>query len=144
MPLIEKEIDCYGAFHAAEIAYAFDNLATLDWPHTNADDLLAETMSSYWVDFAVTGDPNGDGLPNWPAYTAETEPYMDLGDPIQADQRLLQKEADFIEKVMDAQYGAPWASGRKSVATVVRKAVAQPAAVRPNGPVWGKSADESN
>ncbi len=99
--------DYYGAFHAAEIAYAFDNLATSDRPHTKADRQLAETMSSYWVNFAATGDPNGDGLPGWPAYESDTEPYMDLGDAIRAGHHLLQRENDFIQKVMDAQYGAP-------------------------------------
>jgi len=28
-------------------------------------------MSSYWVNFAATGDPSGKGLPNWPAYNAK-------------------------------------------------------------------------
>ena len=99
--------DYYGAFHAAEIAYAFDNLATSDRPHTKADYQLAETMSNYWVNFAKTGNPNGDGLPEWPAYDSEAEPYIDLGDPVQQGRHLLQKENDFIQKVMDAQYGAP-------------------------------------
>ena len=99
--------DYYGAFHAAEIAYAFDNLATSDRPHTKADRVLAETMSSYWVNFARTGNPNGEKLPEWPAYETDREPYMDLGNPVQQGRHLLQKEDDFIQKVMDAEYGAP-------------------------------------
>jgi para-nitrobenzyl esterase len=56
-----------GATHVAEIPYMFDNLAAGP-PWTDVDRRLADTMSSYWVNFARSGDPNGTGLPTWPAY----------------------------------------------------------------------------
>jgi para-nitrobenzyl esterase len=54
-----------GAMHTAEIPYVF-NIPSENW--TDADRALAETMSSYWVNFAATGDPNGNGLPVWPRF----------------------------------------------------------------------------
>ncbi len=50
-----------GATHVAEIPYMFDNLAP-PVPWTDVDRRLADVMSSYWVNFARSGDPNGAGL----------------------------------------------------------------------------------
>jgi para-nitrobenzyl esterase len=60
-----------GATHTAEIQYAFSTpLPGRVW--TDADRRLAETMSSYWVNFAMNGDPNAGGLPVWPAFHEKT------------------------------------------------------------------------
>ena len=40
---------------------------------------LSETMMSTWLSFAKTGNPNWEGIPDWPRYTAETRSVMSLG-----------------------------------------------------------------
>jgi para-nitrobenzyl esterase len=68
-----------GATHVAEIPYMFDNLAP-PVPWTDVDARLAAAMSSYWVNFARSGDPNGPGLPPWSAST--TGQTQVLGDTV--------------------------------------------------------------
>ncbi len=61
-----------GAAHSAEIQYAMGNL-DLDKRYTwePADYEVSKTMQAYFVNFIKTGNPNGPGLPNWPAYRAD-------------------------------------------------------------------------
>jgi len=92
----------YGAFHAAEIRYAFGNVDVEDEGYEREDVALSDAISQYWVNFAATGTPNGDGLPTWPAYDEDSEPYMILGDRIRSDTRLLRDQLDFIGKQIEA------------------------------------------
>ena len=69
-----------GAVHTAEIVYFKNALSTVDRPWTAQDRRLADLMSSYLINFAIAGDPNGSGLPLWPAYT--TGEIMELGDHV--------------------------------------------------------------
>ena len=57
-----------GAYHGAEVPYVFETLDAYPWRWTAEDRKLADIVSSYWTNFARTGDPNGMGLPYWPAY----------------------------------------------------------------------------
>lgn len=70
----------YGAGHGTDISYVFNTLDAR-WGNpetTSADENLAQIMNTYWVNFAKTGNPNGEGLPDWPAYTPENNRILDI------------------------------------------------------------------
>jgi para-nitrobenzyl esterase len=59
-----------GAYHASELTYLF-NLSQTPVPpppFTAGQQSLSDAMTSYWTQFARSGDPNSIGAPNWPAY----------------------------------------------------------------------------
>lgn len=75
----EDGLQRYGAYHGAEVAYAYDNLgADHDAAYSEADFLLRDEMSGYWVAFARTGDPNASTLPDWPTVAASPDQVMEL------------------------------------------------------------------
>ncbi|HEX8290505.1 MAG TPA: carboxylesterase family protein [Pyrinomonadaceae bacterium] len=57
-----------GAVHAAEIEYALGNLSLVNvYAWTPDDYKVSQTMQGYFANFIKKGDPNGPGLPPWPA-----------------------------------------------------------------------------
>jgi para-nitrobenzyl esterase len=65
--------DTHGSPHGAEVPYVFDNLTIPAPPSARA---LATMVSGYWVNFAKNGNPNGPGLPHWPAFNTATQQVM--------------------------------------------------------------------
>jgi para-nitrobenzyl esterase len=74
----------YGAFHTGEVAYAYDNLKFVNRPWESTDHELASTMSTYWVNFIKTGNPNGSSVPKWPLYTTKSKEIIVFGNTVQA------------------------------------------------------------
>ncbi len=86
----------YGAFHGADLFYVFSALNYHpEWGWTPVDTRLSETMIAYWVHFAAKGNPNGEGLPHWPAYSSKTREVIKLGDTIEAAPLPHQARLDF-------------------------------------------------
>jgi para-nitrobenzyl esterase len=100
-----------GAYHGSEIPYVFGNLQIAPFavtpndteprPWQDIDHKLADVMSSFWVDMATTGDPNGKNLPKWPAFRTSSDQLMSFGDEI-AVKPVPQKDAlDFLDTYVD-------------------------------------------
>ena len=61
-----------GAVHSADIEYAMGTLDTneyYDWQ--DEDYAISKLFLSYYANFCKTGNPNGEGLPQWTAITKE-------------------------------------------------------------------------
>ena len=69
----------FGAFHSAEFSYALHTLRNWDKPFEQADYELEEIMSKYWINFVKTGNPNGEGLPEWPVFDPKNPIVNELG-----------------------------------------------------------------
>lgn len=98
----DRDVSHMGAFHSAEIIYVFNNLdirKARNWPWTPYDYKLADTMSSYWVNFAAKGDPNGPGLPEWPAFTEASPQVMQFGEKVQVIPEPRPEELKFWDRM---------------------------------------------
>jgi para-nitrobenzyl esterase len=95
-PRAERET--LGSYHGAEIPYVFNNVEAMDWTLEDTDVQLSRMMSDYWLNFASTGDPNGEGLPLWAPYRLEEDPYMHFGDTVEpGSDGFLTREVDFFD-----------------------------------------------
>lgn len=89
----------WGAFHTSEVPYALHTLHTWNLQWTEAERKLQDIISSYWVNFAATGNPNGTGLPQWDAFNENKDAVMVLDTGEQKIKPIAAKaEFDFIDK----------------------------------------------
>jgi para-nitrobenzyl esterase len=67
-----------GAYHGMELKF-LSNSFPANWEHNRDDEMLGEAIRTYWTQFAKTGNPNGRGLAEWPAYDGPSDQLLDFG-----------------------------------------------------------------
>ncbi|AWV99026.1 carboxylesterase/lipase family protein [Arcticibacterium luteifluviistationis] len=68
VPVEKPDFPDYGAFHTSDVPLTLHNLHTWDRPWRDIDRNAETLISSYWLNFIKTGNPNGEGLPEWNVY----------------------------------------------------------------------------
>jgi para-nitrobenzyl esterase len=89
----------YGAFHSAEFSYALHTLRNWNRPFEQADYDLEKSMSGYWVNFVKTGNPNGEGLPEWPVFDPENPLVKELGAEVKTRALPFWEQMKFMESI---------------------------------------------
>ena len=87
--------------HAMELRYVFQ---TLPGEATETDHSISQLISDYWVQFATTGNPNGDNLPQWPAYDADTQQHQIIGAEVGQGSGFRRQELDELDRYFDATH----------------------------------------
>jgi para-nitrobenzyl esterase len=100
----------WGASHFAELWYVFDHLNQEPWQWSASDRKVADEVSSYWVNFAKSGNPNSAGLPAWPAFTNTDSKVLYLGDPITVGVVASPAGLNVFDAVYAAVRGKPFAA----------------------------------
>ena len=92
-----KTNDSLSNYHAGEMPYAYGNL----WRHPGlydaSDEALSEIMQSYWLNFVKTGDPNGEGLPEWKRWNAADRDLLKLDEEV----RMISDPYEEIYTILD-------------------------------------------
>lgn len=67
----------YGSPHGQDVGYVFMHVNS----ENESDVALSKAMGTYWTNFAKNGDPNGENVPEWPAFSTENPKVMYLTGP---------------------------------------------------------------
>ena len=99
-----KENGYHGTYHSGEMVYCYNNFAKQykDFAYNESDYQLGKIMSNYWANFAKTGDPNGEGLPEWAPYS-ENSTVMELGEHVGQIEDKYLALYDLIDQFIDKE-----------------------------------------
>ena len=95
-----------GARHAGEIEYVFGALDSVRGVAWEASDRgLSDAMTTYWANFARSGDPNGPGLTKWPRYEASGRRVLHLDERIYEAADSMRPRYEALDAYVDRQRG---------------------------------------
>ena len=100
-------IEHYGACHAVELAYVFNNLDDTIFTGEPADPALAATVQQMWVNFARTGDPSTDEA-RWEPYDAGARRTMILGDDIHMESDPLPEQRVLMKPLLKYRFNGQY------------------------------------
>ena len=108
-----------GAAHTDDIAFVMRTLDNEPLEYVGAKDReISRLMSNYWIRFARTGNPNDGDAPEWPRYTGDNGPVLEIGDEIVVrDPWRPERVNFFIERGRDLLLKAGGAGGGADSAT---------------------------
>ena len=90
-----------GAFHTSEVPFVFGTLdAAPERGFDASERRFSKQMQRYWVNFVRSGDPNGNGQPAWPAFTADDPRFMVLDKRFEARQLLSDEQLRAFDAVL--------------------------------------------
>jgi len=76
------QLENLGSYHGMELFYVFNN-----WENTllgtgflfkPEDKAVQDAILKYWINFAETGNPNGENLENWPQYRSSSDSFLEI------------------------------------------------------------------
>jgi para-nitrobenzyl esterase len=97
VPPDKPDFPNYGAFHTSEVPFTLHTLHTWQRPWRPIDKEIENMMSAYWVNFAKTGNPNGEGLPEWKAYEKATGHILTIDENTSSKEAYMKAALDFLE-----------------------------------------------
>lgn len=100
-----KENGYYGTYHSGEMIYSYGNVkkSPYDYRYNDSDVKLSETMLTYWTNFAKTGNPNSEGVENWPLFTNKNPYMLELGNNVGPIEDPYSDLYPIIEAFIDSQ-----------------------------------------
>jgi para-nitrobenzyl esterase len=90
-----------GAAHTSEVPFVFDNTSGNAAQFDEIDRTVSRAMADAWVRFAKTGNPNGGGLPQWPAYRSPDYRLLDFGEAVTVRSNAQSPEVEFFQQAFE-------------------------------------------
>jgi len=92
-----RRTDSNGAPHGSETPFVFGRMRSGPEGAEAQAKRMSKLIRGYWVRFAKTGDPNGDGAPAWPVHRENSDTWLVLSEKTSSETLVLKGRLDFLE-----------------------------------------------